>query len=423
MDEETTLMFVASLDGESKFKLLEVAKETSTIRQKLIKLGHFRDILKPLRIMQKVQDFENLKADLQKVIVTNVEDALGENGAFVASQGHMSSKNIMATMKTFDSQTLENIYEDVKNQSTSAAYTFKQLQLKVPTCSRYQNIPMCNSDIFYASSTSNLLPDSHAEMEVVFKKLEKAIAGAKYFFQGKMSSKCLRLWKKSTCNALLPKCNLKCEAQTPCKSTCDELAEECKMIFTPLSLSVFKHGGYMHSIISKIMGDDMNIFQHVIDISRRCNDDMYNHGEEQDSCSSLISPSAVQCNNAEESNVEQSSILLSKDISIIEKLAAKRRRAAEMEDNAAEKKEAQDNDETEDNKAETGSEERAETGSEAESETVGETGVDIGGSETGVELGAELGAETGSETGSETGAETGAKCQKIRLEDFSMRKG
>ena len=287
MDEETVLMFMASLDRESKFKLLEVAKETSTIRRKLIKIGHFRDMLKPLRIMEKVQDFESLKADLQKAIVTNVEDALGETGALVASQGHISSKNIMATLKTFDSQALENIYEEVKNHSTSAAYTFKQLQLKVPTCSRYQNIPMCNSDIFYASSTSNLLPDSHAEMEVVFKKLEKAIAGAKYFFQGKMSSKCLRLWKKSTCNALLPKCNLKCEPQTPCRSTCDELAEECKMIFTPLSLSVFKRGGYMHSAISKIMGDDMNIFEHVIDISKRCSGDMYSRDEKRDSCSSV----------------------------------------------------------------------------------------------------------------------------------------
>ena len=65
MDEETILMFMASLDRESKFKLLEVAKESSTIRRKLIKLGHFRDILKPLRIMEKVQDFESLKADLK----------------------------------------------------------------------------------------------------------------------------------------------------------------------------------------------------------------------------------------------------------------------------------------------------------------------------------------------------------------------
>ena len=89
-------MFMASLDRESKFKLLEVATESSTIRRKLIKLGHFRDILKPLRIMEKVQDFESLKADLQKAIVTNVEDALGETGALVASQGHISSKNIIS---------------------------------------------------------------------------------------------------------------------------------------------------------------------------------------------------------------------------------------------------------------------------------------------------------------------------------------
>merc|ERR1712072_895085 len=158
-------------------------------------------------------------------------------------------------------------------------------------CESFHNMPMCNAKSFEASSTSALLSNSHKKIADGFKRLKKAFQATKRFFGKRMTDKCLRLLQKSTCNALLPRCNDKCEAQPPCKSTCEETAEECKLIMTPISLSVFRNGGALNTIVTGIMGENMPLFQRVLNISKQCTDDIYDPSRE--GCSSLLSENKI----------------------------------------------------------------------------------------------------------------------------------
>jgi hypothetical protein len=257
------------------------------------KANFLPDIAPPLMEEQIEDDIDDVRSNLENVITKNVNVALN-----VISKGKKLG-NITAvdvqTLKFLSPQALEKTYKAISKENKKAAYMFKQMELKGSKCERYRKIPMCNVDSFDASRTSLLLPNSHRKIQNVFAKLNKVFRAAKEFYGPRMTTKCLRLWKKSTCNAFLPRCNSQCESQTPCKSTCDELLVECKSIFTPLSLSIFENGGALSNIVSKMMGGDMKIFQRVLDISKTCNDDIFYHERNQRSCSSLLSTTKTNC--------------------------------------------------------------------------------------------------------------------------------
>ena len=87
----------------------------------------------------------------------------------------------MATLKTFDSQALENIYEEVKNHSTSAAYTFKQLQLKY-RLARVIKTYQCATPIYFTRRVHQIYYPIHTQKWKLYLKNWKSNYRCKKIF-------------------------------------------------------------------------------------------------------------------------------------------------------------------------------------------------------------------------------------------------
>jgi hypothetical protein len=293
MNRNKLFFFMQSLSQKLKFKLIEACRTNKNLRRIFAKVDFLPDIVPPLVQQQIADNIDDVRSNFENIITKNFNVALS-----VMSKGKKLSSITavdVETLKILTPQALEKTYKAISKENKKAAYMFKQLELKGSKCERYHKIPMCNVDSFDATRTSLLLPNSHREIQNVFAKLNKVFRAAKEFYGPRMTTKCLRLWKKSTCNAFLPRCNSRCESQSPCKSTCDELLVECKSIFTPLSLSIFENGGALSNVVSEMMGGDMKIFQRVLEISKTCNDDIFYRERNQGSCSSLLSTKKTSC--------------------------------------------------------------------------------------------------------------------------------
>eukprot|EP00942_MAST-04A_sp_MAST-4A-sp1_P008781 g8781.t1 len=288
MDRNTLFYFEQSLTRKSQYKLIEACQSSQRLRKRLLEEGFSSDLLQPIALQQEEDDFERLKSKFQKTLAKHAKYALFDSKVVKALVGTTSGPEML---KLLSKEQLEKTYKSITDKK--AAGKFKLLQLKTNKCESFHNMPMCNAKSFEASSTSALLSNSHKKIADGFNRLKKAFQATKRFFGKRMTDKCLRLLQKSTCNALLPRCNDKCEAQPPCKSTCEETAEECKLILTPISLSVFRNGGALNTIVTGIMGENMPLFQRVLNISKQCTDDIYDPSRE--GCSSLLSENKINC--------------------------------------------------------------------------------------------------------------------------------